>query len=83
MTNSSQINQAIKQATERQIGNNSPETKQLFTIVKAKLDTDDGGFTLPVPRMKNGVYEMNWTPNKKNKGTSSSVVLKRDSGGLG
>lgn len=57
LTNMSQIKDCIKKATEREIQGKS-ETKQLFTLVKCKLDTDDGGFTVPMPRMKKGSYKM-------------------------
>lgn len=57
-------------------------TTQLFTLVKASLDSDKGGFIIPVPRMQYGTYDYSCTKNKKNKGTSSAVVLTRDADGL-
>ena len=50
--------------------------------MKCKLDTNDGGFTIPMPDMPKGEHKMSWVKGNKYKGTNRAVVLMRDSGGL-
>lgn len=69
-----------REVIEKVVGKNT--CKQMFTLVKCELDTNDGGFTIPVPRMAKGDYKLSWTKGKKYKGTDRAVVLMRDSGGL-
>ena len=82
-TDSVSINKVLKDATERQLSNGSRETKQLFTFVKGRVDVDKSGLTIPMPKMKYGRYKPYWVENKKNRGTSSAVVLTRESSGDG
>ena len=56
-------------------------TKQLFTLVKAKIDVNKSGFTIPMPRTEHGEYKFTYTKNKKDRGTEDAVVLTRETDG--
>lgn len=45
-----------REVIEKVVGKNT--CKQMFTLVKCELDTNDGGFTIPVPRMAKGDYKL-------------------------
>jgi hypothetical protein len=53
VTNQSQVNGKIRDI----VGNE--DTKQLFTLIKATVDVNGSGLTLPVPKMTKGKYKFN------------------------
>lgn len=69
-------NEQIFKAT----GGPGENTKQLFTLVAAKLDVNNCGYTLPIPKVPHS--KLSWLQNKKNKGTKEAIVLTRSSKGL-
>jgi hypothetical protein len=50
-TNSTAVKKAINDITDRSLGNGSVETKQLFTLVKGRVDCNKSGLTIPIPKI--------------------------------
>ena len=69
------VNEQIYKITGRE------NTNQLFTLVKAKIDVNKSGFTIPMPRTAHGEYKFTYTKNKKDRGTEDAVVLTRETDG--